>query len=186
MAGLRISDPKELERLKQKGMINAKDMKVSVQSKLQPKKKKAPSRILTDPITGYKFCAYPPADPGAWLHIALVKAFGSIHEGGSVATEMIIPGHEKRFRFDYAILSAKVVIEFDGFGSHKTLESFKRDRIKNRHAVLNGWLPYSVTNSDVRNNLQQIIDDLIHLTIIRPRFTGTITPIGLTQCEYKE
>ena len=187
MAGVRITDPKELERLKLKGMLKAKDLPtLSQTTNVKTKRKKGPNRILTDPVTGLKFCAYPPTDPGAWLHIALKEVCGSIHEGGVVATEMIIPGHEKRFRYDYAILSAKISIEFDGFSAHRTLDSFKRDRAKQRHALLNGWLAYSVTNSDVRNNLPQIIADIKHLCAIRPTFSGTIRPIGNTQCEYVE
>jgi hypothetical protein len=156
--------------------------KVSVESKGKSNK---PSRIHTDEITGLKFCPFPSTDPAVWLHVALEKEFGSYWSGGDMISELILPGHEVAFRYDFAILSAKIMIEFDGWAFHNKRDAFKRDREKHRHALLKGWVTLPITNSMVRNELGQIISDTKKLCLIRQIYdVPIIISKGKTQSVY--
>jgi hypothetical protein len=132
---------------------------------------------------GNQICTYPPTNPAHILHAELFKRFGSYWEGGELASEVILPGHEVAFRYDFAIVSAKLFIEFDGYGSHRTLQAFKRDREKHRHALLNGWVTLPVSNTMVKEDVQSLIRDITKLYDIRHSDCGiSLIKKGLTQC----
>jgi len=180
-AALNRNDKASVEK-QQKGA--SRTPKVN-KSKLLDSKSKVSSRIQTDPVSHLKYCPYPSTDPAVWLHIALEKRFGNYWSGGDLVTEMIIPGHETKFRYDFAILSAKLLVEFDGWAFHSRKEAFKRDRAKHRHALLKGWVTLPITNAMVRDDLDSIVNDIETLIRIRPQYdVPTIKMKGRTQCVY--
>ena len=144
------------------------------------KKKNKPSRIMTDEQSGLKFCPYPSTDPGAWLHTALNKKYGSYDNGGDHAHEVIIPGHDVRFRWDH-IIYGMVCIELDGYGYHFDLKSFKRDREKQKHALVNGFIVHRVTSKDIKTNLQGVLADIDLMLAHHQRYKMKISPVGKTQ-----
>jgi len=153
-------------------------------AKVKAKNKRA-TRVSKDPSTGLNFCLYPNPDPAVWLHIELERKYRSCWDGGELATEMIIPGHEHKFRFDYALLSSKILIEFDGFAFHSDLKSFKKDRQKSRFALTKGWVVYNVTNSMVRNELDIIMSDIATIFEIRKNIGwGHVERVGRTYSRY--
>ena len=192
MKGKPISSQKRLTQapiMNSKGKLKAptpyKNNPPAKSSIVQSAIKNKPARIKTDAETGLKFCPYPSTDPAVWLHVALEKRFGSYWSGGDIVSEMIIPGHEVAFRYDFALLSAKVVIEFDGWAFHSKKDAFKRDREKHRHALLKGWVTLPITNAMVRNELDSIIEDIETLKRIRPQYDiPVISQKGNTQCIY--
>ena len=71
-------------------------------------------------------------------------------------TREFTPGWgNKKYRFDFAIPSRKLVIECDGGlwikGAHNTGTGVQRDRDKDELALLNGWTVYRVTESMVKS-----------------------------------
>lgn len=148
-------------------------------------KKIRPARIMKHAISGLNYCPWPSPDPGAWLHTLLERRFGNVWEDGDLATEVILPGHVVRFRFDYAILSRRIFIEMDGFGYHRTLDAFKRDREKQKHALKHGWVVHRLTNSDIRQGFEAIIPDIEVMLSHRPLFSRwQLEPVGKTQCRF--
>lgn len=138
---------------------------------------------------GRNYCPIPPSDPAVWLYQSLEREFGSWWEGGELVCEMILPGHAIKFRFDYALVRSKIAIEFDGYGFHKSKDAFNRDRAKTRFALLNGWVVFSVTNKDVRENLTELVDSLTKLNSIRANIANEcydIVQVGNTQSKYIE
>ena len=144
------------------------------------------SRIVTDPLSGVKWCPYPSPDPGARLHSALIQRYGSYWHGGDVASEMIIPGHTTLFRYDFALVSRRLVLEFDGYSAHKRLQQFKRDREKQRHAQVKGWQHLAITNVAVIKGLQGLLSDIEDLLSHRPIYDSkdVLVMRGKTQCVF--
>jgi len=146
-----------------------------------PKKKKKPSKVMVND-DGLKYCPYPNPDPSVSLHIALLREFGSWWDGGELADEMIIPGHQVRFRYDFCFPRYRLAIEIDGFGYHRDLDSFKKDREKQKHAMKKGWVVHRLTNSDLRHAFDDIIPDIKVMLSYRERHEAELTTIGKTWC----
>jgi hypothetical protein len=153
----------------------------SIEDKNKPNitKKTAPiiARVMTDPTTGLKFCPWPSPDPAVFLHQLLEKRFGCYHQGGRMASEMIIDGGSKMWRFDFTILpwhqdspknftngvviaDSILIIEMDGFGYHRSLTAFKNDRAKQTHALMQGFTLLRITNEDIRKRSDDIIGNI--------------------------
>lgn len=100
---------------------------------------------------------------------------------------MIIHGHEIAFRFDFVILSSMLLLEFDGFSSHKRLAAFKRDRHKQRHAQVNGWQVLPISNHAVRFNLSGLMQDIRQICQSRNNIhrNGVVRRKGLTKCVFE-
>lgn len=130
------------------------------------------------------FCDHPSPDPANWLHAALERKYGMFEDGGELVREMIIPGGESRYRFDWAWPRYKVVLEQDGFGFHRSLDAFKRDRRKQMLALTNGWVVVRSTNEDIRKRLEQLLNEIDTVLQYRDRKPAQIKPVGFTQCEY--
>lgn len=134
--------------------------------------------------SGEKYCEFPSHDPGVVLHKALVKRFGSrmLDDRGEIAHEVIIAGSETRYRFDHLHIPSRCLIEFDGFGYHRTLDAFKRDRLKQTFALTEGFVVFRITNAEVRESVNTVIAKLE--TIIQKRliYQDSIRPLGKTQC----
>lgn len=131
---------------------------------------------------GLKYCPYPNPDPSVLLHIALLKEFKSWWCGGELADEMIIPGHKVKFRYDFCFPRYRLAIEIDGFGYHRDLESFKKDREKQKHALKHGWVVHRLTNSDLRNAFNTIIPDIKTILSHREKRDAELTPTGKVWC----
>lgn len=132
---------------------------------------------------GNRFCYYPSPDPFVKLHTLLDCHFGRYCEGGYHASEVILPGHDIRFRYDYALLPWKVFIESDGFGPHRDKESFNRDRQKQTHALKNGWLLHRITVRDVFHRFDNLLPDIERILSHRPRHDVSLKPVG--KCYYE-
>jgi hypothetical protein len=185
LGGKPISTAKRIMQFPDKALGAKTHQSTKSKVELQSTYRNKPARIHTDEFTGLKYCPYPSTDPAVWLHVALEKEFGSYWSGGDMVSELVLPGHEVAFRYDFAILSAKIMIEFDGWAFHNKREAFKRDREKTRHALLKGWVTLPITNSMVRNELIEIINDIIKLIKIRPIYDIPVIKLkGNTQCIY--
>ena len=146
-----------------------------------PKKKKKPAKVMTND-DDLRYCPYPNPDPSVSLHIALLREFGSWWDGGELADEMIIPGHQIRFRYDFCFPRYRLAIEIDGFGYHRDLDSFKKDREKQKHALKKGWVVHRLTNSDLRHAFDDIIPDIKIMLSHRERHEAELIPVGKTWC----
>jgi len=131
---------------------------------------------------GHRFCYYPSPDPFVRIHALLDKEFGRYNEGGHHASEVILPGHEIAFRYDFALLPWKVFIESDGFGPHRDKESFNRDRQKQSFALQHGWIVHRVTVRDVYDGLDKFLDDLKRILSHRQTYEVSLRPKG--RCYY--
>lgn len=160
--------------------ITTKSNKKPAEQATDSKKKKRPSRVVKCLETGLRYCPYPSPDPSAWLHTALNQRYGSHDEGGDHAHEVIIPGHETRFRWDHIVYGV-ICIELDGYGYHFDLKSFKRDREKQKHGLVNGFIVYRVTAQDVRENLNGVLDNVDAMLAHHEKYKMTLSPIGKTQ-----
>lgn len=143
--------------------------------------KKKPAKVMTND-GGHRYCPYPNPDPSVSLHIALLREFGSWWDNGELADEMIIPGHAVRFRYDFCFPRYRLAIEIDGFGYHRDLDSFKKDREKQKHALINGWVVHRLTNSDLRHAFDDIIPDIKAMISHRERHEAKLVPVGKTWC----
>jgi len=149
----------------------------------KPKKKiKRASRVLSDPVTGLKFCEWPSPDPGVWLHELLNKHFGAYCDGGDHAHEVIINGYETKVRYDH-LLFGMIFIEFDGFSFHKHLANFKSDRKKQKHALVNGFILHRLTRDDLVNHYDEVIPNILAMLEHFPKYNMEIEPVGKTQCK---
>lgn len=146
-------------------------------------KDKPPSRI-SKTNDGLNYCLVPNPDPGVKLHVAMEKEFGSWWDGGELVSEMILPGHEISFRFDLCLPRYKFAIEVDGFGFHRDLKSFKKDREKQKHALITGWVVYRVTVSEIRSEFDSIIPNIYRMLSHLRRGSALIEPVGKTWCSY--
>lgn len=149
-------------------------------------RRNANSRIQTDAKTGLRFCPYPSSDPVSILHGELIRRYGSYFDGGDIVSEMILPGHQVAFRFDFAFVSRRLLLEFDGFAFHRQLHSFQNDREKERHAQINGWQVLAITNHAVRYQRSKLMDDIEKICSLRPiqSSSNVIQTKGFTQCVF--
>lgn len=146
-----------------------------------PAKKKKLAKVMTND-DGHRYCPYPNPDPSVSLHIALLREFGSWWDNGELADEMIIPGHAVRFRYDFCFPRYRLAIEIDGFGYHRDLNSFKKDREKQKHALKKGWVVHRLTNSDLRQGFADIIPDIKTMLSYRKIQEAKLKPVGKTWC----
>jgi very-short-patch-repair endonuclease len=64
------------------------------------------------------------------------------------------------FIVDFACLSKRVIIEVDG-GTHSTAEEIARDRARERHLREQGFHVLRVWNSEVRGNIEGVMDTIV-------------------------
>lgn len=152
----------------------------SVASNSAAKKKKKPSRVMKT-AEGLNYCKWPSTDPFVSVYQMLERKFGRFDEGGLLLTEMIIDGGDCNWRFDMVLLpelkemeikqldgrakrvlvgAPLVTIEADGFGFHRSKSAFQNDRLKQTHALKNGFTVKRVTTDDVRSRFDSIGRDV--------------------------
>jgi len=66
----------------------------------------------------------------------------------------------------------RVLVELDGLATHGTPTAMRRDRGRDRRAVLAGWLPLRFTWHDVEHDLAAVIDDIV--CTLDPRIGGQL------------
>lgn len=183
---MRIKSPNDLEGLglharKQiEAVLNSS--KKNVNGNLLPNNK-SQSKTLTASET--KFCEWPSKNPAVWLHIALEKEFKSYWEGGDFVCEMMLPNSPKSWRYDFCIVSSRILIEFDGYGYHRSKEAFKNDKNKERFAQTQGWLVFRFTNAMVREDIESLVCDIRNLHELRGRHEFShIERVGNTFCRF--
>ncbi|AGP79816.1 hypothetical protein I633_21946 (plasmid) [Alteromonas mediterranea 615] len=183
---MRIKSPNDLEGLglharKQiEAVLNSS--KKSVNGNLLPNNK-SQSKTLT--ASEPKFCEWPSKNPAVWLHIALEKEFKSYWEGGDFVCEMMLPNSPKNWRYDFCLISSRILIEFDGYGFHRTKKAFLNDRDKERFAQTNGWVVFRFTNTMVRENIESLVCDIRTLHELRGRHEFShIERVGKTFCRF--
>lgn len=153
---MRLTSAKQIKQLSQRHQQN-----IAKQGGLTPvKKATVKTRIIKDPITDLNYCPFPALDPFVSLHQALDKRFGAYAMGGEHLAEVILPNSTTRYRFDHVLLKSKVLIEADGFGSHRTKAAFIRDRNKQAFCLEQGYVLLRVTNKQVRDGLDKIIESI--------------------------
>ena len=118
----------------------------------------------------------PPANPADILYRALVTEFGRFHNEGEACWELTNVIKGRKFRLDCALPNFRIGVELDGFQYHSQLQSFQRDREKWVAYVRQGWLIIPVSNKQVRDNLDFIIES-VTLAILN-------TSRGKAICEY--
>lgn len=149
MSGLRITDPKALKRLIDKGFIG-KDKEALLTSIVKPKAKR---RSAAD--SG--FSALIPVMPADILYQAVVRRFGRLYEGGEVVYELECH-FDKKYRLDIALPAFKLGLELDGWESHgKYLSGFQRDRAKSLSFERRGWRIVRFSNAQVKHELTDLI-----------------------------
>lgn len=183
---MRIKSPNDLEglglhaRKKIEAVLNSN--KKSVNENLLPNNK-SQSKTLTTSET--KFCEWPSKNPAVWLHIALEKEFKSYWEGGDFVCEMMLPNSPKSWRYDFCLISSRILIEFDGYGFHRTKKAFQNDRDKERFAQTNGWVVFRFTNAMVRENIESLVCDIRTLHELRGHHQfSRIERVGNTFCRF--
>lgn len=128
---MRIKSSKDLEGL---GSHARKQIEGAMNSKKQqntdissPRKRPPRKRLFDDDV---RFCEWPSRNPAVWLHIALEKEFKSYWSGGDFVCEIMLPDSPKNWRYDFCLLSSRILIEFDGYGFHRSKEAFQNDSFK--------------------------------------------------------
>lgn len=161
MSGLRIKDPKELDRLIKKGLIkNQAEAKAAI---AKPKSKKIIETV---------FCSLPPAEPSVRLYRAVVAHYGRFYEGGEAVYELTFPELKRKYRIDIGLPAYKLLIEVDGWQSHgMTLSGFQRDREKSLEFERKGWRVIRFSNKQIKESLPDVLQAIAEV---------------LTHCTYEE
>ncbi|WP_166255883.1 DUF559 domain-containing protein [Marinobacter salicampi] len=69
------------------------------------------------------------------------------------------PFSDSGYRLDAAVVNYRVGLELDGWQFHgKTLSGFKEDRKKQLLFCRRGWLLFRISNDQVRNSLDDVIE----------------------------
>ncbi|OUX84007.1 MAG: hypothetical protein CBB95_17640 [Alteromonas sp. TMED35] len=185
---MRIKSSKDLEGL---GAYARKQIEGAMNSKKQkntdvPSPSKKPLRKRQSPFdNGIRFCEWPSRNPAVWLHIALEKEFKSYWNGGDFVCEMMLPDSPKNWRYDFCLLSSRILIEFDGYGFHRSKEAFQNDRNKERFAQTHGWVVFRFTNAMVRGNIDSLVRDIRNLHRLRGGYKYShVERVGTTYCRF--
>ena len=175
---MRIKTQQDLQQLgKAAQKALAKHLKPQAPARAKIHTKKAKGTTVSN------YCKYPSPDPANWLHAALERQYGMFFDGGELARELIIPGGEQRWRFDWAWPNYRVVLEQDGYGPHKSLEAFKKDRRKQLHALTHGWVVIRSTNEDIRERFNSLLNDIEVILSYRDYAKANLRRVGNTQCK---
>lgn len=166
MGALRIKSPRELQALKENKQIGNRAASLiekelaKVQSKAKTLGSTQPGRKIlpNSPHTNVSpFCPVPPIEPADRLYQALVQRWGRYYSGGEVVWELQ-PFDDSGYRLDAALVNYRIGLEMDGWQFHgKTLSGFKKDRKKQLLFCRRGWLLFRVSNEQVREELEDII-----------------------------
>lgn len=152
--GVRITCPKELMRLAQKGLLPATVAQESIKvlSKGNNKKTARAGNVLD-------ICPLIPENPADILYQALVRKYGRFYEGGLVVYELEFSFDNRRWRMDIAIPSKRVALELDGWVDHgKRLSGFKRDREKSLCFEQRGWRVIHFSSAQIKHELQETLN----------------------------
>jgi hypothetical protein len=96
--------------------------------------------------------------PADILYQAMVRRWGRFHNGGEVVWELQ-PFTGSGYRLDAAVPRRLIGVELDGWQFHgRTLDGFKKDRQKQLEFCRRGWLLFRVSNEQVRNDLDNVLD----------------------------
>lgn len=166
---LRIASDAELKRLKDEKTLGA-SAATRIEAELkaidarpgratQRRKKGKPRRPQSEAeLHGLEACTLPPVMPADILYQALVRRWGRFATGGEVVWELE-PFTDSRYRLDTALPRFRCGVEMDGWQYHgKTLEGFQKSRAKQMFFCRRGWLFFQVSNDQVRNELDDVIE----------------------------
>ncbi len=183
---MRIKSPNDLEGL---GLHARKQIEAVMNSnkKIAERRGERSKKSLSKNSTAseLKFCEWPSKNPAVWLHIALEKEFKSYWEGGDFVCEMMLPNSPKNWRYDFCLISSRILIEFDGFGYHRSKDAFQNDRNKERFAQTHGWVVFRFTNAMVREDINSLVSDIRNLHNLRGHHNFShIERVGNTFCRF--
>ena len=143
---IRITDPKEIERLIGKGMIdksNQSAVKSSLKKQRQLKEANSSESLLYN---------------------LLLPIYGDYFEGGELVKEFK-PLSDRKYRIDVAMPNYGSFFEVDGLLGHSTLangkpnlEGFRRDRTKDLLMTSHGWHVLRLMRSHITKEPQLVID----------------------------
>lgn len=109
-------------------------------------------------LLGFESCAVPPVMPADILYQAMVRRWGRFFSGGEVVWELQ-PFTGSGYRLDASLPRFHTGVEMDGWQFHgRTLDGFKKDREKQLAFCRRGWLLFRVSNEQVRNDLENVLD----------------------------
>lgn len=151
---IRITDPKEIDRLVKAGRISASNLEIIKQAR-KTKAKTAGT------VSGLPICPLPPVKPVEILYQRICAEYGRFEEGGEAVWEMEVPFTERGWRIDIALPAFCCAIESDGYRYHgRDLNGFKRDREKQMDLLKCGWIPIRASGEQVRKNLDGLMADI--------------------------
>ena len=129
-------------------------------------------------------CPWPSSDPQVLLYQLLVSEYGcAVHGVGDIVNELVLYPNEKRYRFDAAHLSARVLFELNGWQYHHQLESFRRDHNKNTYALTHGWVVMKVMAKDINKDSSELQRNIAKVVSQRHFPPQSIRPWG--RCYYQ-
>jgi hypothetical protein len=130
-------------------------------------------------IKNKNFCEYPNNSPSVILFRAINKRFGSaLYNKGDAAHEVLIDGSPTQWRYDHLIVSKRLFIEFNGFQHHSKLAAFKRDHRKRAFAQTLGFQIFDITNEMVRENINDVMNNLERILKHRQSYNDVIKRHG--------
>ena len=166
---LRIKSDSDLKRMRAEKLIS-KSSADRIESELKALDSKSAGEALPGrrghkgkrPQTeaeamGIDCCVVPPVMPADILYQAMVRRWGRYDTGGEVVWELE-PFAGSRYRSDIALPRYSVSVEMDGWEYHgKYLDGFKKDRAKMLLFCRNGWIPFHISNEQVKTELDDVL-----------------------------
>ena len=90
------------------------------------------------------------------LEVAMLRAFAE-------ADVTVVPQHPiSYYTVDFAIPSARLVIECDGIYWHSRPKQQKRDKNKDAHLQGLGWFVLRLTEAEIKNSPSDCVDRVLH------------------------
>lgn len=140
--------------------------------------------ITQDAIADAPQCSWPSSEPHVLLYQLLVSQYGcAVYGGGDIVNELVLYPKEKRYRFDAAHLSSRILFEVNGWQYHHQLESFRRDHHKNTYALTRGWVVMKIMAKDINQNPLELQANIAKVVSQRHFPQQSIRPWG--KCFYQ-
>lgn len=164
MSSLRIKSARDLKQMRESKMLGdraANRIERELESAQQAAQKRglgASKQPSKPALAEQTLCSLPPVQPADLLYQALVRRWGRFYSGGEVVWELQ-PFSDSGVRLDAALVNYRIGLEMDGWQYHgKTLSGFKKDRKKQLLFCRRGWLLFRISNEQVREELDDVIE----------------------------
>lgn len=140
------------------------------------------SKKVSDDV---KYSPWPTKNPAHKLHQQLVENFGDYfrHPGGNIIHEVLLENAPKKWRYDHCFVTARILIEFNGWQNHHLLHAFQNDHEKRAFALTQGFVVYNVTNKMVRETPDLITKQLKLIASQRREYHDVVERVGNSYCK---